>query len=67
MATQKVAGITTKSGKVLSLVPANGDWLAVQTILQSNGDSPVISRIVPVSELTGQARRTADRWVRRLA
>jgi hypothetical protein len=57
----------TKSGKVLSLLPSNGEWLAVVQAFSSQPGCPVLSRIVPVSELKGPARRKADRWVRWLA
>ena len=53
----------TRSGKVLSLIRANGEWLAVVVSMTAERDLPVLSKIVPVSALTGSARRKADRWV----
>lgn len=57
----------TRSGKVLSLLRANGEWLAVVQALCSSPGEPVLSKIVPISELKGSARRKADRWVEYLA
>lgn len=57
----------TMGGKVLSLMRSNGEWLAVVQALRSKPGDPVLSRIVPITELKGSARRKADRWVRWLA
>jgi len=54
-------------GKVLSLLPSNGEWLAVVASFTSKPDEPVLSKIVPITDLKGSARRKADRWVRWLA
>lgn len=56
-----------RRGKVLSLVPANGEWMAIVAAFTSKRDDPVVSLIVPVADLKGSARRKADRWVRELA
>ena len=53
----------TMTGKVLSLLRANGEWLAVMQASKSAPGEVVISRLVPVAELKGSARRKADRWV----
>ena len=53
----------TMTGKVLSLLRANGGWLAVVQASKSAPGLVVISRLVPVAELKGSARRKADRWV----
>jgi len=53
-------------GKVLSLMRANGEWVAVVQAFRSRPGEPVLSRIVPVAELKGSARRKADRWVESL-
>jgi hypothetical protein len=54
--------VTTR-GKVLSFIRANGGWLAVVAAFSSGSNDPVISHLVPIAELTGSARRKADRWV----
>lgn len=53
----------SQRGKVLSLIRANGEWMAVVVSTTTEGDLPVLSKIVPISELKGSARRKADRWV----
>lgn len=53
----------TMTGKVLSLLRANGEWLAVVQSTKSAPGHPVLSKIVPIGQLTGPARRKADRWV----
>lgn len=67
MATQSVTNGKTASGKVLSFINANGEWLAIVASFTSGPNEPVVSRIVPVSQLTGNAKRKADRWVAWLA
>ncbi|UJJ58239.1 hypothetical protein [Rhodanobacter denitrificans] len=57
----------TRRGKVLSLMRANGEWLAIVAAFTSKRDEPVVSLIVPIAHLKGSARRKADRWVRELA
>lgn len=56
----------TMSGKVLSLMRSNGEWLAVVQALRSSPGEPVLSKIVPIRELKGPARRKADRWMESL-
>ena len=58
--------VTTR-GKVLSLLRANGEWMAIVTVFTSKRDEPVMSQIVPIANLKGSARRKADRWINRLA
>ena len=53
----------TMTGKVLSLLRANGGWLAVVQTSKSAPGEVVISRLMPIAELKGSARRKADRWV----
>jgi hypothetical protein len=48
---------------VQSFIRANGQWLAVVTSFRAKGSDPVLSKIVPISELKGSARRKADRWL----
>ena len=57
----------TARGRVLSLLRANGEWLAVVAVFSSKRDEPVLSQIVPIANLKGSARRKADRWARELA
>lgn len=57
----------TARGKVLSLMRANGEWVAVVQAFRSKPSDPVVSRIVSVAELKGAARRKADRWLEELA
>lgn len=57
----------TRRGKVLSLMRANGEWMAIVTALTSKRDEPVLSKIVPIADLKGSARRKADRWVKELS
>ena len=57
----------TRRGKVLSLMRANGEWLAIVAAFTSKRDEPVLSMIVPITDLKGSARRKADRWVKELA
>lgn len=56
----------TRRGKVLSLVPANGEWMAIVAAFTSKRDEPVVSLIVPIADLKGSARRKADRWVKEM-
>ncbi|WP_027484697.1 hypothetical protein [Rhodanobacter sp. OR87] len=56
-----------RSGKVLSLMRANGEWLAIVAAFTSKRDEPVLSKIVPIVDLKGSARRKADRWVKELS
>ncbi|WP_139350555.1 hypothetical protein [Rhodanobacter sp. B04] len=58
---------TIASGKVLSFIRANGEWLALVVLHTSERNLPVLSRIVPISDLKGSARRKADRWLEYLA
>lgn len=57
----------TRAGKVLSLVRANGEWIAIVASFTSNRDEPVLSKIVRIADLRGSARRKAERWARELA
>lgn len=57
----------TRRGKVLSLMRANGEWLAIVTAFTAKRDEPVLSMIVPIADLKGSARRKADRWVKELS
>lgn len=57
----------TMRGKVLSLMRANGEWVAIVQAIRAKQGEPVISRIVPISALRGSARRKADRWLAELA
>ena len=50
--------VTTARGKVLSFIRANGGWMAVVTSFRmSSKATPVLSQLVPISELKGSARR----------
>ena len=51
------------SGKVLSLLRANGEWMAVVVSFSAPPRQPVLSHLIRVAELKGSARRKADRWV----
>jgi len=62
----KLRNKVTRRGKVLSLVPANGEWMAIVAAFTSKRDEPVVSLIVPIADLKGSARRKADRWAREL-
>lgn len=53
-------------GVVQSLIRANGRWLAVVTAFRSKHREPVISKLIPLDELRGSAKRKADRWAREL-
>ena len=60
--------VTTARGKVLSFIRANGGWMAVVTSFHTSSTTePVLSQLVPISELKGPARRKADRWLQYLA
>jgi len=60
--------VTTARGKVLSFIRANGGWMAVVTSFSScSKTTPVLSHLVPITELKGSARRKADRWLEYLA
>lgn len=63
----KLRNKVTMGGKVLSLLRANGEWLAIVAVFTAKRDEPVLSKIVPIADLKGSARRKADRWVRELA
>lgn len=67
MASKSVAKGTTGQGKLLSFFRSGGEWMAVVSAYQSRPKDPVLSRIVPVAELKGSARRKADRWLGWLA
>jgi hypothetical protein len=67
MARKSVPKGTTGQGKVLSFFRANGEWLAVVSALHSGPKEPVLSQLVPVSQLKGPQRRKADRWLAYLA
>lgn len=66
MASKSVAkrgkGMTVR-GKLLSVILSGREWVAVVSAFTSKADEPVVSYLVPVSELTGSARRKADRWI----
>jgi hypothetical protein len=49
------------------MMRANGEWVALVAAFTSKRDEPVLSKIVPIAELKGSARRKADSWVRELA
>jgi hypothetical protein len=60
--------VTTARGKVLSFIRANGSWMAVVASFHtSSKTTPVLSQLVPITELKGSARRKADRWLEYLA
>lgn len=67
MAKKSVAKGVVGKGKVLSFLRANGEWLAVVSCFTSSQKTPVLSQLVPVSALKGNARRKADRWLEYLA
>lgn len=67
MATKSVAKGTTGSGKVLSFIRTNGEWMAVVSSFRSKASQPILSQLVSVSELKGSAKRKADRWLEWLA
>lgn len=67
MATKSVTKGTTARGKVLSFIRCNGEWLAIVASFTSGPTEPVLSSIMPVAELTGSAKRKAERWLEFLA
>lgn len=62
MSARKVK-VVVSTGKVLSFIRANGEWMAVVAAFSSGRRDPVLSHLVPVAELKGPARRKADRWL----
>lgn len=54
-------------GKLLSVIRSGGEWVAVVSSFRSKANEPVLSHLVPVSELTGNAKRKANRWMEFLA
>ena len=67
MAKKSVAKGATRYGELLSLLRANGEWMAVVAALSSFDGDPVISKIVRVHDIQGPQRKKADRWIGLLA
>lgn len=54
-------------GRLLSVIRSGGEWVAVVSSFKSKADEPILSHLVPVNELTGNAKRKATRWMEFLA
>lgn len=54
-------------GRLLGLQPSRAGWLAIRQRFATKPGHAVIAEVVPISELKGVARRTADAWVKELA
>ncbi len=63
MAKKGAANRSTGYGKLLTVIRSNGAWVGVVQAFSSRPVDPVISMLVPISELKGSARRKADRWL----
>ena len=67
MAKRIVSKGITRTGKLLSLLRANGEWMAIVACISTAHGDPVISQIVRVQDMQGRERKRADSWVEQLA
>lgn len=54
---------TIRRGTLQGLIKANGEWMAVIAGFTSGPRDPVLSRIVPVPQLSASQRRKAETWL----
>ena len=59
--------LAARRGELQSVFRSAGEWIAVVVALNTEHGAPVLSHLVPVRDLQGNAKRKAERWMKELA
>jgi hypothetical protein len=59
--------VAARRGELQSVFRSDGEWIAVVVALNTEHGAPVLSHLVPVRDLQGNAKRKAERWMKELA